>query len=313
MKIEVKKLTAESKSDFYKVNCESNGLGWCNCVAWWCKTWDEFKDRTEAQNRKQREDLFASGEFDGYVLYADGVAAGWSQVGARDRLAKLCSQYNLKPLPDTYAISCFSIAPAHRGKALSHVFIKEILQDLKSKGIRHVQGFPKRKTDDPWTGPESVFVKAGFKLEKDAPNLPIYGISMEKMMKIELKKLDYIMVMVENMNRSIEFYRDVLGLPLKFSSDSWTEFNAGTTTLALHGGGKRQPQSATSEPHRDMAGTASIGFNVDDVQATYEFFESKGVKFTLTPTSRQNEGIILAVAVDPDGLDISFAQQVRKT
>jgi lactoylglutathione lyase len=132
-------------------------------------------------------------------------------------------------------------------------------------------------------------------------------------MKIELKKLDYIMVMVENMNRSIEFYRDVLGLPLKFSSDSWTEFNAGTTTLALHGGGKRQTESATSEPHRDMAGTASIGFNVDDAQAVYEHFKSKGVKFTLTPTPRQNEGIILAVAVDPDGLEISFAQQMRKT
>jgi GNAT superfamily N-acetyltransferase len=179
MKIEVRKLCEATKNDFYKVNCESNGLGWCNCVAWWCPTWDEFKDRTEAQNRIQREDLFARGEFDGYVLYADGVAIGWSQVGARDRLTKLCSQYDLKPSPASHAITCFSIAPAYRGKGISHIFIKEILQDLKSRGIRHVEGFPKRNTKDPWTGTESTFAKAGFKLEKDAPNLPIYGMNLE--------------------------------------------------------------------------------------------------------------------------------------
>lgn len=177
--VRVKKLTAETKGDFYKVNCESNGLGWCNCVAWWCETWDEFKDRTEERNRMQREDLFASGEYDGYVLYVDGVAVGWSQVGPRDRLAKLCSQYGLQPSVSTYAISCFSIAPAHRGQGLSHIFIREILKNLKSIGVQHVQGFPKRNTEDPWTGPESLFDNAGFKLEKDALNLPVYGIRLE--------------------------------------------------------------------------------------------------------------------------------------
>lgn len=44
----------------------------------------------------------------------------------------------------------------------------------------------------------------------------------------------------------------------------------------------------------------------------YEHLESKGVKFTLLPTSRQNEGTLLAVAVDPYGLEISFAQQLKR-
>lgn len=132
-------------------------------------------------------------------------------------------------------------------------------------------------------------------------------------MKFEFKKLDYVMVMVESMNRSVEFYRDVIGLSLKFTSESWTEFNAGTTTLALHGGGKRQPMAAGNEPHREAAGTASIGFNVDDIHGVYEYLKTKGVKFTLTPTMRQDEGILLAVAVDPDGLEISFAQQLKRT
>jgi len=132
------------------------------------------------------------------------------------------------------------------------------------------------------------------------------------MLKFEFKKLDYVMVMVENMNRSVEFYRDVLGIPLKFTSDSWTEFNAGTTTLALHGGGRPNSNPNQEGPHSNLAGTASIGFNVEDVQAVYEHLKAKGVKFMLQPTSRQNEGILLAVATDPDGLEISFAQQIKQ-
>jgi catechol 2,3-dioxygenase-like lactoylglutathione lyase family enzyme len=56
------------------------------------------------------------------------------------------------------------------------------------------------------------------------------------------KQLDYTMIIVSDMHRSVEFYRDKLGLPLKFQSPDWTEFATGTTTLALHGGGVRNEQ-----------------------------------------------------------------------
>lgn len=55
-----------------------------------------------------------------------------------------------------------------------------------------------------------------------------------------LKQIDYTMVIVSDMNRSVEFYRDKLGIPLKFESPDWTEFQTGATTLALHGGGIRE-------------------------------------------------------------------------
>jgi catechol 2,3-dioxygenase-like lactoylglutathione lyase family enzyme len=53
------------------------------------------------------------------------------------------------------------------------------------------------------------------------------------------KQIDYTMVIVSDMARSVEFYRDKLGIPLKFESPEWTEFATGATTLALHGGGVR--------------------------------------------------------------------------
>jgi lactoylglutathione lyase len=120
-------------------------------------------------------------------------------------------------------------------------------------------------------------------------------------------KVDYIMVNVSDMSRSVAFYRDILGLSLKFESPGWSEFQTGATTLALHqirarvGGEGRAP----TEP---VAGTCSIGFSVEDLEATYRELAARGAPFVLAPTEQVNEGIRLAVCADPDGLAISFAE-----
>ena len=126
------------------------------------------------------------------------------------------------------------------------------------------------------------------------------------------KQIDYTMVIVSDMNRSVEFYQDKLGIPLKFQSPDWTEFVTGATTLALHGGGIRQEQSGLDSKDK-TAGTCSIGFNVEDVDKTYEDLKARGITFVMPPTQREGEGIKLAVCVDPDGLPISFAQMVAQT
>jgi lactoylglutathione lyase len=123
------------------------------------------------------------------------------------------------------------------------------------------------------------------------------------------KQLDYAMVIVSDMNRSVEFYRDKLGIPLKFQSPEWTEFLTGTTTLALHGGGVAKEGGGGDASK--YAGTCSIGFNVEDVDKSYEELKSRGVRFVMPPTQREGEGIKLAVCMDPDGLPVSIAQLLR--
>ena len=123
------------------------------------------------------------------------------------------------------------------------------------------------------------------------------------------KQLDYTMIVVSDMQRSVEFYRDKLGIPLKFQSPDWTEFATGTTTLALHGGGVASTQPPAGDPSK-IAGACSIGFNVDDVDKTYEELKAKGIRFVMAPMQREGEGIKLAVAIDPDGLPVSFAQLI---
>ena len=48
------------------------------------------------------------------------------------------------------------------------------------------------------------------------------------------KQIDYTMVVVSDMDESVEFYRDKLGIPLRFQLPEGTEFQTGVTTLALH-------------------------------------------------------------------------------
>lgn len=123
------------------------------------------------------------------------------------------------------------------------------------------------------------------------------------------QQVDYIMVIVSDMKRSVEFYRDTLGIPLKFESPEWTEFQTGATTLALHGGGT--PKARGEEKSEKFAGTCSIGFSVSDLETVFHNLKSKGVVFVMPPTQREGEGIRLAVALDPDGMAISFAQTMR--
>ena len=122
-------------------------------------------------------------------------------------------------------------------------------------------------------------------------------------------KIDYIMVNVSDMPRSVAFYRDTIGFPLKFESPGWTEFNTGASTLALHlaevatGGGVQKGP---------CAGSCSIGFSVTNLEATVADLQKRGARFVIPPTVQEAEGIKLAVCIDPDGLAVSFAEPLKK-
>ena len=124
-------------------------------------------------------------------------------------------------------------------------------------------------------------------------------------------KVDYIMVNVSDMSRSVAFYRDIVGLALKFESPGWSEFQTGATTLALHHVRARVGAQGPV-PAEPVAGSCSIGFSVEDLEATHRELAARGARFVLPPTEQVNEGIRLAVCADPDGLAISFAEPLTR-
>ena len=101
-------------------------------------------------------------------------------------------------------------------------------------------------------------------------------------------KLTYAIHFVADMDRAVSFYRDTLGLALKFSSPGWSEFSTGETTLALHPASPENP-----------AGATHLGFGSDDVEAFHRDLTAQGVRFTRLPTPEH--GITLAEFVDSEG------------
>ena len=124
-------------------------------------------------------------------------------------------------------------------------------------------------------------------------------------------KVDYVMVNVSDMHLSVGFYRDTLGLRLKFESPSWSEFETGATTLALHAS-TRAAGSEVAPQAGPAAGTCSLGFSVPDLKNTYAELRGRGARFVMPPTEQPDEGIRLAVCLDPDGLPISFAEPMAR-
>ena len=121
-------------------------------------------------------------------------------------------------------------------------------------------------------------------------------------------KVDYVMVNVSDMARSVAFYRDTLGLVLKFESAGWSEYQTGATTLALH---HAPPATGVGAGEAGaVAGTCSVGFSVESVDRTNAELEARGARFVVPPTDQAADGIRIAVCVDPDGLAISFAAPI---
>ena len=151
-------------------------------MAWWVPTWDGWGERTEEQNRALRGELCGRGEYDGYLLYVDGSPLGWCQVGPRDRLEKLTRQFKLAPDPATWAVTCFMIAPDHRRTGMATFLLQEALRDLRGRGIKRVEAYPKRGEDLEagalWTGPESMYRAAGFSVSRDHQSRPILMLEL---------------------------------------------------------------------------------------------------------------------------------------
>ena len=107
-------------------------------------------------------------------------------------------------------------------------------------------------------------------------------------------QLSYVIVFVDDMAAGVQFYRDTLGLPLRFASPGWAEFDTGATTLALH-------PSSSDNP----AGITRLGFSVPDMTACRTQLERAGVRFTREPAPEH--GILLAEFVNPSGMRFSLS------
>jgi len=110
-------------------------------------------------------------------------------------------------------------------------------------------------------------------------------------------KLGYVIKFVGDMDRAVKFYRDTLGLPLKFQSPEWSEFITGETTLALHIASEKNP-----------AGAIELGFTTPALEKFYGELQARGVRFSMPPT-KQDFGGSLAQFIDSEGARCTLGEE----
>ncbi len=119
-----------------------------------------------------------------------------------------------------------------------------------------------------------------------------------------MTRFGYTIVFVRDMARSIKFYREAMGLPLRFESPEWTEFATGSCNLALHKATDGAMDAVA--PDRIPAGHCHVGFIVTDLDEFHQKMVTQGVKCMQEPKT-ESAGRV-AMYADPDGLPVSVSQ-----
>jgi lactoylglutathione lyase len=114
-----------------------------------------------------------------------------------------------------------------------------------------------------------------------------------------LEHLAYTVIYVNDIEKSTAFYRDILGIPLDYAVEGWTQFKSQGAALVLHPKleYQRQQESGT---------TVHITFRLDDLEAEYARLTAQSVQF-LAPPARTNFGWHVTL-VDPDGNHVDLIE-----
>ena len=91
-------------------------------------------------------------------------------------------------------------------------------------------------------------------------------------MKLSMK---YVILYVNDFEKTIDFYKGILGLPIKFQQDTYVEFDTGAVTLSINTRKDVKELTGLNVPEGSIYTKAfQVGFVVQDVVATIETLAS---------------------------------------
>ena len=116
---------------------------------------------------------------------------------------------------------------------------------------------------------------------------------------MNVKKVGNVILAVKDIDKSLEFYHEKIGLPIKRQRRSWVDLGSTGAILSLH------PASLTAEHiGSSIENGITIGFLVGDVKSAVEELRSKGVKIHREIVER--EAGKNAIVLDPDDYLVSL-------
>ena len=126
----------------------------------------------------------------------------------------------------------------------------------------------------------------------------------------------HTMIRVGDLERSLRFYCDVLGMRLLRRTD----YESGRFTLAFVGYGDESTNTVVELTHNwdtdhyDLgSGFGHVALGVDDIYATCDTLRAKGAKIVREPGPMKHGGSEIAFIEDPDGYKIELIQLRGRT
>jgi lactoylglutathione lyase len=130
--------------------------------------------------------------------------------------------------------------------------------------------------------------------------------------QLNLSAPDYLILIVEDLDRALGFYVDVLGLRLGHRSGDYAQLDTGATRLALYTRSAMAKTLGMSlDPPATNAPGFEVGFKVTNVDAAFNELIARGAQPVVSPTDRF-WGQRTAYVRDPDGHLIELAQDLGR-
>jgi len=123
------------------------------------------------------------------------------------------------------------------------------------------------------------------------------------------KEVDYVILYVSDLKRSIQFYCDKWNIPLKLRAQNYAEFRTRGTRLALFDA--KEVPGLLGVKGRKKKYTFEVAFKVTDCDRTFAALKAASVKPIVPPTDRA-WGQRTAYFEDPDGHLLEIAQDLKQ-
>lgn len=124
------------------------------------------------------------------------------------------------------------------------------------------------------------------------------------MSALHLNRVGQIAVNVHDLNRAVDFYRDVLGMPLQFQTPGMAFFKVGDVRLML---------ARPEKPEFDHP-SSILYYPVPDIQVAHAALMSVGVKFDMPPhlvARMPDHDLWMAFFRDSEGNPLALMCEVR--
>ena len=120
---------------------------------------------------------------------------------------------------------------------------------------------------------------------------------------MNIKKVGNVILAVKDLDKSVQFYNEIIGLPIKDQRKTWVDLGTSGTLLSLHPASSNVDHTGSS-----IDNGVSIGFLVGDLKSALGELKAEGV--TIHRDIVEKDVGKNAVILDPDEYMISLFEPI---